>query len=199
MLRHVGVTQAPDPGAAGGGRRLADRARHPGRFSARLVHQPDPGIHRQSAVVPLEHAAAHAVGLAGGGGADPAGVRDADRLAGRPAGGGRQRDTRGTGGLVMGLSRHFRRWLAGWLIGAIAHARRAGAGGAAAIRRRAAEPAVGVSARLRRPSRIPHRMVVRHRLAADARTASRSASSSPSSAPPPRPTPPIRAASRRNS
>ncbi len=56
-----------DPGDPGGRRRLADRDRDCGRLRAGLADQPDPGVHRQSAIVPLEHAAAHAVALAGGG------------------------------------------------------------------------------------------------------------------------------------
>ncbi len=63
MLRHVGVTRAPDAGDAGGSKAaLLTAARHRCRLRARLVHQPDPGLHRQSAIVPLDDAAAHAVG-----------------------------------------------------------------------------------------------------------------------------------------
>ena len=37
------------------------------RFRAGLGHQPDSGFYRQSTILPLEHAAARAVGLADGG------------------------------------------------------------------------------------------------------------------------------------
>ena len=180
MLRHLGLTRRQigsmlaAEGALAAGVGVFGGLLAGGAIGLVLIEV----VNRQ--IFPLEHGPARAVGVRCCC-SPPAliGARRAGGGARRPPGDAPGRGARGARGLVMrAAAPSCSHWRACRLWAAAQRTTRS----IRRLRAGAARPTAGLSARLRRAPGVPHRVVVRHRLAETAGRLRRSASRSPSSA-----------------